>query len=626
MSDENNTPEQQPFQAEVQQLLDIVIHSLYTDREIFVRELVSNASDAISKLEHIQLTENDIADADQELQITIESDEEAKTVTFTDAGLGMTRDELVENLGTIAHSGSKQFVNAMKAAAADKDGKESQLIGQFGVGFYSAFMVADKVEVFTKSYKAEGEPLRWESDGKTGYTITEAADADLKRGTKIVVYLKDEFEEFSKTDTLTPIVKKHSSFAPFPILIGEERVNTVDALWLKSKSEISDEEYSEFYKFATKAYDEPRYRMHFSADAPLEINSLVFVPQENQELWGFGQMEPGVSLYCKKVLIDDKPEGLLPDWLRFLRGVIDSSDLPLNISRESMQDSALVKKLNRVVTRRFLKMLESEAKKDSEKYLDFYGKFSRFLKEGVATDQENTEGIAKLLRFESSMTDAGKLTSFAEYLDRMKEDQKGIYYLLGESRKAIEAGPYIEALKARGLEVIYLTEPIDDYVVRSLGQFKEKSLIAADASEIELDDDPAAEGEGEPLSEDDLTALCEFMKESLGDSVTDVTAGKRLISSPIAALNADEGISPQMRAMMQAMNPDEDAPPVKVKLEINPRHDLIKGLSAKRESDPETVKKYAQQMLDSALLTAGLLDDKSSMVARGYDLMSEGLK
>lgn len=609
----------QPFQAEVQQLLDIVIHSLYTDKEIFVRELVSNAADALEKLRHTQLTEKEIFEAEEPLEIRITTDEEANTITIADTGIGMTRDELVENLGTIAHSGSKKFMQAMSEAGQ----KESSLIGQFGVGFYSAFMVADDVRVYTHSWKNDGEHLVWASDGKTGYSIEDAPGQ--KRGSRIVVHLRDDQKEFADKNRIKRILESYSSFVPFPILLDGDRVNTIEALWRKPKNDITDDEYTEFYKFIGKAWDEPRYRMHFSADAPLEINALLFVPQENTELFGMGQMEAGVSLYCKNVLIDDNPEGLLPEWLRFLRGVIDSADLPLNISRESMQDSALVRKLNRVVTKRFLKFLDGEAKSDAEKYGEFYQKFSRFLKEGIATDHESKDSIAKLLRFESSMTEKGDLTSLEDYLTRAKEEQDSIYYLIGDNRAAIEAGPYLEAFQARGLEVLFLTEPIDDYVVRSLANYQEKKLVSADRADLDLGEATTPE-EGEPLADDRIEGLCAFIREEIGDErVEKVEAGSRLVGSPAAALNPDEMMSAQMRMMMQAMNPDEPAPPVKVQLEINPRHDIVKKLDAARDANPDLAKLVVAQLFDNALLAAGLLDDKKSLITRGYDLMNQAL-
>ncbi|MEM7697123.1 MAG: molecular chaperone HtpG [Verrucomicrobiota bacterium] len=616
------TPEKREFQAEVSEVLDIVINSLYTEREIFVRELVSNASDASEKLKHLQLTEESIHQPDLEAEIVISTDEKSRTITITDHGLGMTRGELHENLGTIAHSGSKAFAKALQ----ESESKESALIGQFGVGFYSAFMVADEVRVETRSWRADGESLVWTSDGRSGYEV-EAAESEFDRGSRVILKLREDAEDFAKESRIKGILENYSSFVPFPILLGEERekVNQVEAIWRKQKSEISDEDYNEFYKFTAKAFDEPRYRMHFSADAPIEINALLFVPNENTELWGMGQMEPGVSLYCKNVLIDDRPEGILPEWLRFLRGVIDSADIPLNISRESMQDSSLVKKLNRVVTKRFLKYLDSESSDDADKYKDFHGKFGRFLKEGVAVDFDHRDALAKLIRFESSMTEGGELTGFGDYLSRAKEDQEKIYYLIGTDRSAVEAGPYLEAFKARGLEVIFLYDSIDEYWISHLREFDGKTIVSASQAGLDLDEDTVIEREGEALPEDQVTSLCDFLKERLGDTIEKVSAGSRLVNSPVAALTPEQGMSSQMRQMMKAMNPDEPLPPLQVELEINAHHPLIHQLEATRESNPELAELIAAQLRDNALLGAGLLEDRKDLVNRGFEIMEKAL-
>lgn len=608
--------EQHGFQAEVKQLLDIVIHSLYTDKEIFVRELVSNAADALEKLRLKQLTENSVVDGDLPLEIHITTDEEKNTLTISDAGIGMTRAELQENLGTIAHSGTKAFLEQLK----EKGESNADVIGQFGVGFYSAFMAADEVEVHTRSWdEGAGEHLVWTSDGSTGYTIE---DSDgITRGSRMVLKLKEGQEEFAKADRIKAILEKYSNFVSFPIQLNGEVVNKVEALWLKSKGDISDEDYTEFYKFVAGAWDEPRYTMHFSADAPLAINSLLFVPQENQEQFGMGQMEAGVSLYCRKVLIDAKPKNLLPDWLRFLKGVIDSEDLPLNISRESMQDSVLIQKLNKLITKRFLKFLEKQAKDDSEKYEEFFGKFSRFLKEGIATSFEHQDSLASLLRFESTMTDAGKLTSFAEYIDRAKEDQEEIYYIVGASREVIESGPYLEAFKARGIEVAMFTDAVDQYVFDTMPEFKGKKLVSADRADIDLDD---VVSEGEALDDEALGSLTGWMAETLGERVEKVEAGKRLVDSPVAALAPKDAPNAQMRAMMKAMG--QDAPEAKVVLEVNPRHEVIKNLSALRDSDVELAAMVTEQLTDNALLSAGMMDNPQSMVNRMNDLLARIVK
>ena len=510
------TTEKHTFQAEIQQLLDLVVHSLYTDKDIFLRELISNASDSMEKVRHLEGTEKHFKDAGADLQITLELDKEAKTITLTDRGVGMTREELIENLGTIAHSGTKAFLEQMK----ETGGSPAGLIGQFGVGFYSAFMVADKVEVFSRSWKDGAENLRWESDGKTGYEIEQTEE--LPRGVRIILHLNEKSADFADEYKVKGLITRYSNFVGFPILLDEKRINEVEALWLKNKSEITDEEYKAFYQFAGKAFDEPTYRLHFSADAPITINALIFVPGENPEKMGFGKVDAGVALYCKKVLIDPEPKGLLPDWLRFVKGVVDSADLPLNISRETMQDSALVRKLNGVITKRIIKMFEKEAAGDPDKYRAFYKKFERFLKEGIATDYVNKDALAKLLRFETSMTESGEVCGLADYVARMKEGQETIHFIVGRSRDEIESGPYVEAFKARGLEVIYFTDAVDEYVVDTLSEFESKKLASIRHAGVELDD---VDGAGESLSSEDMDALCGFLKETLGDAVPKVSGG-----------------------------------------------------------------------------------------------------
>ncbi|MDQ8197955.1 molecular chaperone HtpG [Pelagicoccus enzymogenes] len=605
--------EKHEFKAEIKQLLDIVIHSLYTEKEIFVRELISNASDALEKLRHLKITEKDVHQDELELEINIKTDEEAGTLTIQDYGIGLTHEELVENLGTIAHSGSKQFLQALKEGGE----KNADLIGQFGVGFYSAFMVATKVEVFTHSWKKDEPGHVWSSDGVGSYEI-ETSD-DTQRGARIVIHLGDDYKDYAKADTVKEIIKRYSSFVQFPIKLNDEKVNTVDALWLRSKSEITDEEYTEFYKFQANAFDEPHYRLHFSADAPLDIKALIFTPKTNPERIGFPRIDPGVALHCRKVLIDSKPTELLPEWLRFLKGVIDSADLPLNISRETMQDNGLTQKLSRVITKRYLKFLKEEAKKRPEQYAEFFKNFGIYLKEGVATDFTYRDDLAKLLYFESSVTEKGKTTSLADYVSRMKDEQKSIYYILGQNRESIESGPYLEGFKARGIEVLFLYEPIDEYVMSNLGTFEEKELTSADQGDIKLDDAPKPEGEA--LSDDDAKSLCEWLKTAIGDRVKEVKVSERLVSSPVMALSPD-AMSTQMRRMMKQMG--QDVPmPVEVLFEINPRHELIKNLNTQRSSNEDLAKLIAQQSFDNALVAAGLMEDPKDMVARMYQILEQ---
>ncbi|MEY3609473.1 MAG: hypothetical protein RLZZ447_2261 [Verrucomicrobiota bacterium] len=601
------TPEKFEFQAEIKQLLDIVIHSLYTEKEIFVRELVSNASDALEKLRHTQLTEKTVHDEQLPLEINVTTDEKAKQITIQDYGIGMSRAELIRNLGTIAHSGSKAFLKALGEGGT----KNSNLIGQFGVGFYSAFMAAKSVRVHSHSWQV-GEPGHvWTSDGSGSYAIEESAGE--QRGAKIVLELKEECAEFAEEWRLKEILERYSAFVSFPINLNGKRLNTVQALWLRNKAEIKDEEYTEFYKFQAHASDVPRLRLHFSADAPLAINALLFVPQENTEKLGFARLEPSVALYCRKVLIDAQPKELLPEWMRFLKGVVDSEDLPLHISRETMQDKALVEKLNRVITKRFLKFLEEEARNRPEDFEAFSREFGQFLKEGAALDFTHKEQLLKLLRFESSLTTAGKTTSLAEYVTRMGGEQKEIYYLTGPSRAAIESGPYLEGFKARNLEVLFCFEAVDDYVMNNAREFDGRKLIAADHADVKLSDLPPPEG---ALGEAAVKALTEWLKTTLGERVAEVKASDRLVDSPVLAVNADRFTSPHLRRVMKAMNrPGADAP-LRVNLELNPRHAVIRRLHEMHTANPDRAKLVAEQLLDNALIGAGLLDDPSAMVAR----------
>ena len=611
-----STPEKHEFQAEVKQLLDIVIHSLYTNKEIFVRELISNASDALEKLRHLKITEDKIFDEHLELEVNITSDDTANTLTIQDFGIGMTHDELVTNLGTIAHSGSKQFLQAIK----DGGEQNPNLIGQFGVGFYSAFMVAKEVKVYSHSWKEDEAGHVWTSDGSGAYEVEEVEGQ--RRGTKIVISLADEHKAFAKADDIKRIIKEYSSFVQFPINVNGEQVNTQEAIWLKNTSEIKDEEYTEFYKFACKAFDEPLLRLHFNADAPLAINALLFTPSTNVEAMGFTRAESEVALYCRKVLIDAEPKGLFPEWLRFLKGVVDSADLPLNISRETMQDSALVQKLNTVLTKRYLKLLAEEAKKRPENYEKFWETFGIYLKEGVTSDFTHKEQLTKLLRFESSLTEKGKLTSLEDYVSRMKEDQKEIYYLQSSSREAIENGPYLEAFKARNLEVLYLYLPIDEFVMSHVREFDGKTLVSADQDEIELEN-LAPEDAGEALESDEAEKLCGWIKETLGDRVENVQASDRLIDSPAMSSNSDKFMTPSMRRMMRQMNPDAPDLEAKVVLHINPRHELIKNLADLRDGNPDLAKTITEQIFDNTLVEAGLLEDPKKMLGRVYDLLGK---
>jgi TNF receptor-associated protein 1 len=606
--------EKHAFQAEIKQVLDIVIHSLYTDKEIFVRELVSNASDACEKLRFSKASGKEVHQPDVEPKISVTTDDQAHTVTIADSGIGMTHDELIANLGTIAHSGSKAFLKQL----AEGQKADASLIGQFGVGFYSAFMVGKEVEVHTRSAQPDAEGWKWVSDGSGEYTMEPAAD--LERGTKIIVKLKDEAKEFAEKFKVQQIINRYSNFVSFPIELNGERLNTVQAIWTRSKSDIKPEEYDEFYKYIGHDHEAALFRLHFTADAPLDIRALLFVPSRNFETMGLGKSESEVNLHCKKVLIQPRAKGLFPEWLRFLRGVVDSEDLPLNISRESMQDSALMAKLNKVITGRFLKFLDEEATKNPEQFQKFYDVYSRFLKEGVVTDHAHKEQLGKLLRFNSSTVEASKTTSLAEYISRMPSEQKDIYYVIAPSREAAEASPYYEVLAHRKYEALFLLDPWDEFVMEHLSEFDGKKLVSAEKADLKIEQPHTREGVT-PLTEDEGKALSSWLRDQLGDTVTEVRASNRLIDSPAVVLSADKFASTSMKKLMQAAGGGIE--PAKYEFEINPHHPIIVGLNRTREAKPELAKKVAEQVFDNARFAAGLLDDPRSMVKRLNSLLEE---
>jgi molecular chaperone HtpG len=628
MAKEKTKTETKEFQAEVKKLLDIVIHSLYTERDIFVRELISNAADALEKLRHQSLAEEKVFDSHVPLEISIDVDDKNHTVTITDTGIGMTREELEKNLGTIAHSGSSTFLADLAEAAK----KDVSLIGQFGVGFYSAFMAGRKVRVLSRSYLPDAEGYEWSSDGSGSYTLT--PEKGIRRGTKIIIELKDDAHEFANEGKIKEIIKQYSNFVPFPIKIKGETVNTVQALWARNKNEIKEEEYTEFYKFIGNAFDDPLFRLHFTADAPLTINALLFVPRENIERLGFGRMKSGVNLYCQKVLIEQHSENILPEWLRFLKGVVDSEDLPLNISRQALQDSALVAKLKQILTKRFLKFLGEQAKADAEKFNEFFAEFGIYLKEGATMDYAYREEIAKLLRFESSKSEPGETISLSEYVERMVEGQKEIYYINGPSRTAAESGPYVEAFKKRDIEIIYTLEPIDDFVMNHIGEFDGKKLISADRADLDLSGVKTAEEteekEGESSLEPEVAeSLTGWIKESLGGRVKDVMVSKRLVDSPAIIVNPDGFMTSTMERVMQAARLEKGEPLQEMgskNLEINPRHPLIRQLSLLRGTDELFAREVIEQIFDNALIQAGLMVDPRKMVERSYKILERVTK
>lgn len=602
--------EERAFQTEVQQLLHLLIHSLYTDKDVFLRELVSNASDALDKVHHRSLTDKGIVDADAELAIAVEISKDNKTVTIRDTGIGMTRDEVNQNIGTIAHSGSADFVKKLQEAG-DADDKEEQLklIGQFGVGFYSVFMVADRVVVTTRSADKEAEAVMWESTGDGSYTL---AQADKKeRGTEIKIYVRSDCEEYLDAHRLEGIIRKHSDFVSYPIKVAGKQANNTSALWTRSRNEITDEQYNEFYTHLTNDQEPPLAREHIAVDAPIQFYSVLYIPKSSPMQVLFSP-EPKISLnlHVKRVFIQDDCAELLPLHFRFVRGVVDCDDLPLNVSREVLQKNPVIAKIRATLVRRILGMLESMAKKDDEKYLTFWRAYGTVLKEGVAMDFENQDQVAGLLRFRSSLEDsADNFVSLQTYVDRMQSEQEKIYYMTGENYQSIVQSPLLEAFRKKGLEVLFLDEPVDEWVVNSLQKFADKELQAIDAADIDLGDD---EVKLEGVTDDDKAErieLIDFLKKQLDERVSDVVESKRLSDSPCVLVTAQGGMGQNMERLMKMA--DREYKGTKRVLEINPKHAIVKNMALllKKDRDAQQLKDWSHLLVDYVLLGEGKVED-----------------
>lgn len=612
------------FKAEVKQLLDILVHSLYTNKEVFLRELVSNASDALDKLRFESNRGSDLADPDLPLEIRIDFDKERSLLVITDTGIGMSRDEVVENIGTIAHSGSAEFI---KRAQEEKGSLES-LVGKFGVGFYSVFMVAREVVIRTKSFRPEEPAVEWRSDGLGSYEIR-LTDGELKRGTRIEVALKEDAKEYADKHRLTGIVKRHSNFVSFPIFVEDERVNTIPALWRESKFSITQEQYSEFYRFLTFDSSEPMETIHISVDAPVQFSSLLFIPDKGYDLPGFGKDRHGLDLYVRRVLIERGNKDLVPEYLGFVRGVVDSEDLPLNISRETLQENALLNKISTVITKQILSHMQKIAREDTAKYLELWNNHGRLFKIGY-TDYANREKYAELLRFNSSRSeDARGLVSLDDYIARAKPDQKAIYYVFGASREAIALSPHMEIFKAKGIEVLYLFDHLDEFAMESVREYKEfaiKSIEHVDPKSLEQFESIEARQQVEPLGEEDekrFTGFLERVKELLGERVTEVRVSGRLSESPCCLVNPDDGLTSSMQKILQIVSKDTSIP--KKVLEINKDHALVRNLLAIYKANPQDdyLGNVVEQLYESSLLLEGYLKDPHAMVARIQDLLNK---
>ncbi|MGE4194023.1 MAG: molecular chaperone HtpG [Pseudodesulfovibrio sp.] len=611
------------FKAEVSQLLDILVHSLYTNKEIFLRELISNASDALEKARFKGQAEGAEDTVAPEIRITCDAD--AGTLTITDTGVGMTRDELMRNIGTIAHSGTAELTRLAG------EGKESldALIGRFGVGFYSVYMVADEVEVTTRSIEPDAKPVVWTSDGRTDYKLQEL-DEDLPRGTKIVVRLKEDLaSQFTNAAHLKHIVNKHSNFINFPIYVGDERVNTIQALWREPKFQITSEQYAEFYKFLTFDPDDPFDTLHTSVDAPVQFNALMFIPKHGDDPFGMGRENRGLDLYVRRVLIEKQNKDLLPEYLGFVKGVVDTEDLPLNISRETLQDNILMRKISSTLVKQVLDHLAKMAKDDADRYADFWRAHGELFKAGYM-DFLNKDKFAGLVRFHSSgLEDEKGLTSFADYITRAKEDQKEIYYAYGPSREALNLSPHLEVFRRKGVEVLYLFEPIDEFVMDALREFDGWSLVSAehaDPAKLDKFESLEAEDKPEPLSDTEkpvLDKLLARMKDALGDAVTEVKASARLSRSPVCLANPDGNVTSSMDKIMRVMSKDSSIP--KKILEVNPDHPLVRNMLTilERDENDPFIEQAANQLYESALLLEGYLTDPHALVGRVQDLLTK---
>jgi len=628
MSTNDPEPKKYEFQAETRKLLDIVTHSIYTDKEVFLRELISNASDALEKKRYLQITGSETAKSlsdSKPLEINIMTDVENRTLTISDSGIGMTQEELISNLGTIARSGSKQFVEQLKDTASNRDG--DGIIGQFGVGFYSAFMVAKEVSVQSRSASEPSEEgFLWRSDGSGDYTVTPVTDSIT--GSSITIQLKDDCDEYCDPSRIKEIIKRYSNFVSFPIKVDGNIVNTISAIWLQDKKTVTETQYKDFYKFISNAWDEPRFTLHFSVDAPIDLKALFFFPSFHGEKFGMGRIEPGVNLYSRKVLIETKPKDLLPEWLRFLKGVVDSEDLPLSLSREKSQDSRLLARIKDVLSRKVIRFLEEQQKNHPDKYRDFYQEYSFFLKEGICQDFKFQDQLGKLLMFESSGKEEGDLVSLDDYISRLPPESKSIYYLIAPTRSAALQSPYFETFRRSGTEVLLLYNMIDDFVMTNLKTYGGRSLVSAETSSVDIDaaktedEEEDKDKEQEKLSEGEVTELCEWLKTSLGkERVREVKSTTRLSDSPAIVTDHESGaLRRMMRAVEQASPGKFHTLPPQV-LEINPSHTIMRSLFLTRSSNPQVAALVAEQLLDNALIAAGVVDDARSMLPRLNELL-----
>jgi TNF receptor-associated protein 1 len=631
-------------------LLDIVTHALYVEKEIFLRELISNASDSMEKRRHeLLVTGADAAAAGTDaapMHIALAGDFDKGTLTISDSGIGMTREEMIDLLGRIGKSGSQEFrARLAEATAAADKASATNVIGQFGVGFYSSFMVSDHVTVLSRSMRDPTHVWRWTSDGSGQFEIGEASAeeaASIEAGTRITLHLKNDSKQYAQRETIERVVKKYSNFVGFEIRLGNDVINTVKPLWLESASSVTAEQNEQFYQYIAHAYDKPRFTFRYQTDSPLHIRALFYVGEMHGEKFGMNRLEPGVSLFSRKVLIQAKAPGLLPDWLRFIKGVVDSDDVPLNIGRENLQDAALVRRLNSILTKRVLRFLADEAKKDAVAYNRFFEEFGLFLKEGVCTDNTWRPEIAKLLRYSTSKT-AEQHVSLDDYVARMPEGQSAIYYLMAPSRELALNSPYFEAFKDKNVEVLFLSSPVDEVVINHLVDHASKPFRSLESgeslAEVEklVADKAAAENKTDAekaakstdadasveLSAERARKLCAWLRDSFPQKLATVKTTTRLSSSPAIVVDHQSAV---FRRIMRQVDPTNSGALQPQQLELNPRHQIVIGLAALSESDPTTARDIAEQLIDNALVGAGLMDDARTMLPRLNRVLELALK
>ena len=604
------------FKAETKQLLNILIHSLYKDREVFLRELLSNASDALNRMRFEQVTNQDVLDPQAELNIHITVDKDKRLLTIQDTGIGMTREEIIENLGTIAQSGARKFMEAAK----EKNFNAAQVIGQFGVGFYAVFMVAESVRVTSRSFRKDAKSVSWFATGDDHFEVG-AADMNV-RGTRVEVHLKEDAAEFADESRIQNIIHKHSDYIGFPIYVGaaEKPANKQTSLWRTSKQEVTGEQYTDFYRQLTLDFEEPLLHIHMATDAPVQLYALLYVPGKAERGMFALRKEDGLKLYSRNILIDEYNKDLLPEYLRFVQGVVDSEDLPLNVSRETVQSSGLMPKLKKVLTGQVVKEFETLAKNDAEKYNTFWTEFGPYLKQGVATAPFETENLYPLLRFKTNLNPE-PWSSLDDYVARMKPGQKAIYYIVGEDPKSVLRSPHLDAFQSQGLEVLLLTAPMDSFMLMGLHKYKDFEL--QNAASATLPEVPKPETAAEKIPEADFSTLVERFKKILGERVTDVRASQRLSQSVARLVDPEGALNLELQRVYKYLGKEYEVP--KKILELNPSHPILKNL-LKLDVNSELGNAVIEQIYDSALLVEGLHPDPSSLAPRIQQIMEAALE